>query len=607
MFGRPRKFGALLALLVLYNFGFHWDMAVGSQDHNMVDVEVDDVSEAVRLRACYVEDLRNIREYNQNPLSVYIDHCYLKELPNAIFIRFTDLQVLEICDSRLDNLQDFALNGLRNLEVLNFSRNNLTGVKSWSDHDLEHLHTLDLRRNLIKAINEHSLDRYPNLTKLILTGNLISHIPEGTFKVVPNLKHLNLGRNLLTSIEEGTLKGLSKLSQAAFHHNQISYVDFFAFIGNSHLKSLQLQGNQITVFEADLLSNLPRLMFFNISYNQLENIADHSFKRNADLRVLDLSFNKIENFHEDSFKGLASLEVFNASNNHLAELNKYMFKDFSALRLLDLSANRLTYVENKLFEYSPRMEYLNLSRNAIAEIEHNIFEDFRKLRILDLSHNRLVEDAFLWPIINLHKLNMSHNSFARINTSLLEGIEQVDLFHNPWSCQFLVLELMKQTKNVRYGKNYVVQTKDNILNTQGIECTDERGKLRDIVVVETPAKAEYSSSEFHRYKLLHEAQTPDTRPIQDNFDTKSTILWLMSGAFIVFGAFKLIQLILHHSEHQSEKWRLAQHVSIHNDGEVVLGPPSSCHQHPPPSCSSGGFLFPPVHPSSKRQFTPTIS
>lgn len=526
-------FGRLLVLAVLgtINVSLCWD-SVSAQRRNAADIELDEESYSISMKACYVEDLRNIREYSQRPLTVLINHCYLQELPNAIFIRFADLHTLEISDSRLNNLQDFALNGLRNLEVLNFSRNNLTTIKSWSDHDLEHLHTLDLRRNLLKAINAESFRRYPNLTKLNLAVNLIQSVPEGTFKVVPNLKHLNLGRNQLTSIEETTLKGLSKLTHVSFHHNQITFVDFFAFVGNSHLKMLQLQGNQISVFETDLLSNLPRLAFLNVSHNQLDNLAENTFKRNADLRLLDLSYNNIEVLHEDSLKGLVSLEVikhthvlnhkfiavlwaamckhltatlshvfsfiltqvFNASHNQLNKLNKYMFKDFSAVRVLDLSANRLAYVENKLFEYSTRLEILNLSRNAITEVEQNIFEDCRKMHTLDLSHNQLKEDAFLWPIIDLRHLNMSHNKFQQLNTSFLESVEQVELYGNPWSCRFLVLELMKHGKNVRYGRNYVVQTRDSILNAQGIECTDEGGKLRDFVVVESAPKADYSSS-----------------------------------------------------------------------------------------------------------------
>ncbi|XP_058821292.1 carboxypeptidase N subunit 2-like isoform X2 [Topomyia yanbarensis] len=569
MFGRVLVLVLLVALNFVFRLGF-----TAAQKRNIADIELDEEHDTVSLQACYVEDLRNIREYSQNPLSVIISHCFLQELPNAIFIRFSDLKTLEICDSRLNNLQDFALNGLRSLEVLNFARNNLTAVKSWSDHNLYSLLSLDLRRNQLKTINTQSFKRFPNLTKLNLAGNLISEIPEGTLQVVPHLKCVNLARNLLTSIEETTLKGLTKLTHAFFNHNQITYIDFFAFIGNSHLKSLQLQENQISIFETDLLSNLPRLAFLNISHNLLEKVTENTFKRSADLRLLDLSYNKIENFHEDSLKGLSSLEVFNASHNQLSQLNKYMFKDFSAVQVLVLAGNQLTYVENKLFEYTPHIEILNLSSNAIADIEPNIFEDVNRLHSLDLSHNQLAEDAFLGPISNLQCLNLSHNLFQRMNVSQLATVEHVELYENPWKCQFLILELMKLNRNVHYAKNYEVHSTDSILNTRGIECTDERGKLRDIVLVENAASPDYNSLEYHRYRLFHEAHI-DTRPIQDNFDTKSTILWLMSGAFVVFGAFKLIQLILRHSEHQSEKWRLAQHMECNEsdgiDDEDAVG------------------------------------
>lgn len=103
----------------------------------------------------------------------------------------------------------------------------------------------------------------------------------------------------------------------------------------------------------------------------------------------------------------------------------------------------------------------------------------------------------MWPIVSLSHLNMSDNQFQRLNASVLESFGQVRLNRNPWSCQFLILELMKHSKNVEYGKNYVVESTDSILNTQGIECTDERGKLRDIVVVQSMVKPEYSSVSFN--------------------------------------------------------------------------------------------------------------
>uniref|UniRef100_A0AAG5DR44 Uncharacterized protein n=1 Tax=Anopheles atroparvus TaxID=41427 RepID=A0AAG5DR44_ANOAO len=536
-------------------------------------IELDEANEAISLTACRVEDLRNIREHHQNPLAIEITHCYLQELPNAMFIRFNDLRTLEICDSRVNNLQDFSLNGLRNIETLNLSRNNLTTIKSWSEHDLDTLQVLDLRRNLIRSIDEFSFRRYPALAKLNLAANYISSVPEGTFKPVANLRYLNLGKNLLTAVGEGTLRGLSKLAHVALHHNRIRTIHPLAFAGNGHLKMLQLQDNQLSSFVPELLANLPRLTFLNVSGNELGAIGNLSFKTNGDLRVLDLSNNWIDQLEEASFKGLYNLEALNVSNNRLQAVSKYMLKDFGNLRDLDLSSNVFDYVGLKLFSETPRLVRLNLSGNSINEIDRDVFEDLTKLHTLDLAHNQLADDGFLWPLMNLSVLNMSHNALHKINTSLLESLALVELYGNPWDCRFLVHELVPHhARNVVYGKDYIVEDPGQILSATGIECTDERGKHRDIVVVEPPPKPSDSEKEFNRYKFFHEGHV-DTRPIQDDFDTKSTVIWLMSGAIAVFGAFKLIQLLLRHSEHQSEKWRLAQHMeyNIPDERDIAIG------------------------------------
>lgn len=165
-----------------------------------------------------------------------------------------------------------------------------------------------------------------------------------------------------------------------------------------------------------------------------------------------------------------------------------MLKDCANLRDLDLSGNRLDYVGLKLSSATPRLVRLNLSRNAIGEIERDVFEDLPKLHTLDLSHNQLTDDAFLWSLMNLSVLNMSQNGFRKINASLLESLTLAELYDNPWDCRFLVQELAHHSSSVIYGKNYLVEDTGRILTATGIECTDERGKHRDIVVVEPPAK-----------------------------------------------------------------------------------------------------------------------
>jgi hypothetical protein len=75
-------------------------------------------NETFTLRECQAEDLATIRDIFPAPKEIVINHCKVKELPNAIFIRFPMLKLLEISESHLSNIQDFAFNGLKNLETL---------------------------------------------------------------------------------------------------------------------------------------------------------------------------------------------------------------------------------------------------------------------------------------------------------------------------------------------------------------------------------------------------------------------------------------------------------------------------------------------------------
>lgn len=297
------------------------------QVHNLKG-DFDIKEDSIVLKHCNIHDVRYIREYNINPKNILINKCFLNELPNAVFLRFPKLKILEICESNLMHIQDFALNGLKGLESLNLSKNNLTVIKTWSDHDLESLVLLDLRRNSINFINKSAFIRYPNLTRLNLADNFIERILENSFKFNENLKYLNLGKNLLTNIDDMIFKGLHKLTYLALHYNKINYIDYYAFISLTHLKSIQLQGrnkylnkmllanyylkylgNKIVIFESELMSNLPRLSFINLSYNSIEELSDLTFNKNMELKHLDLSYNTIGWLNEYTLIGLEALEV----------------------------------------------------------------------------------------------------------------------------------------------------------------------------------------------------------------------------------------------------------------------------------------------------------
>lgn len=49
----------------------------------------------------------------------------------------------------------------------------------------------------------------------------------------------------------------------------------------------------------------------------------------------------------------------------------------------------------------------------------------------------------------------------------------------------------------------------------------------------------------------------------DGFDYKSILLWLFVGVFVVFGAVKVLKMLLNKSEKKSEEWRERHRVSFY--------------------------------------------
>lgn len=200
------------------------------------------VNDSVSLSDCNIDDLRNISSLNADPHEIVIHNCHLyTDLPNALFIRFHKLRILEITESHLKNIGDFAFNGLNELRILNLGRNNITFVRTWTNENLESLHTLDLRRNAITEVHKFAFTRYSKLLKLNLVANHISSLPDELFRSIPLLKHLNLGKNNLKSIDSHTFKHLHKLIHLELKHNEIEFIEDESFVGLTHMKVLHLQ------------------------------------------------------------------------------------------------------------------------------------------------------------------------------------------------------------------------------------------------------------------------------------------------------------------------------------------------------------------------------
>lgn len=186
------------------------------------------------------------------------------------------------------------------------------------------------------------------------------------------------------------------------------------------------------------------------------------------------------------------MQTFNASNNFLEKIHRRMFQDFGNVKVFDLSVNNISEIPERLFESIQEVERLNFSSNSITEIDTFAMQGLKKLVNIDLSHNELDSDKFLWPVFGLKVLNITHNNFKTINTSVLQDLMEAKLWSNPWECRWLVEEMLFSS-NIKFGRDYVIEYKDKALNVPGIQCFEDNGVERSVIVLKIDREVEEAS------------------------------------------------------------------------------------------------------------------
>lgn len=137
-----------------------------------------------------------------------------------------------------------------------------------------------------------------------------------------------------------------------------------------------------------------------------------------------------------------------------------------------------------MLDYLSTVKHINLSHNAIDRIETNVFTQMTSIETIDLSYNKLSNDSFLDGITKLKTLIMAYNQFGYLNLSKLVDVDEVDVIGNPWNCTWLVVEMMRRSEGIHFGDDFSIAMEEQVLTVPGIDCVDDSGKNRSIVMVE---------------------------------------------------------------------------------------------------------------------------
>lgn len=195
------------------------------------------------------------------------------------------------------------------------------------------------------------------------------------------------------------------------------------------------------------------------------------------------------------------VQVLNVSHNAIAFIEGKLFTHFANLKFLDLGNNQITFVPDKTFSPMSLLLSIKLNNNSLLSMDDAVLSEL-KLSHLDLSCNRLSSDNFLWPSAGIAYLNLTFNFYKEINVSvlrdvetdlwgehpalpffsLLSSIEALLFAGNPFSCEWLVKEVLA-SKNIRLGRDYILDSQHNVLKVAGIRCFDESGANEQKLIV----------------------------------------------------------------------------------------------------------------------------
>lgn len=168
----------------------------------------------------------------------------LNTIPNAIFQKFSEVEILEVFNCGLRDVNGLTLNNAVNLKILLAYDNKLTTLQDYSLVHVKSLEHLDLSRNRIASIHYHAFNGLELLKELSLSRNRITAIENNIFLPLTNIQWIWLDHNKLTlaSVHLFSMANY-KLEGVYLNNNNISAISPYLFDNLSDLKFLYLNGN----------------------------------------------------------------------------------------------------------------------------------------------------------------------------------------------------------------------------------------------------------------------------------------------------------------------------------------------------------------------------
>lgn len=383
-------------------------------------------------------------------MEVVFKNSSLRSFPNQIFDIFTDLKILDISRSELQELE--ILQRVE-LEWLDASQNNIQNLSINSFANTPSLIYLYLSRNRISTLNSHLFDSLTDLQVLDLSHNNLKDVVDNSlFTKLSALKFLLLNNNNKLNEFRANLAHSEDLIKLDLSNNQIKQWTFFLSssgkvnldFSNAIKMKHEIDGNHVTTLKLIAPMSSVRANYNHYKYIEI----------NPNIKIISLEL-----------KGNDLIDISNITR-------------VPSIQHLDLSENPLMELKKNTFENMTELRYLGL-RKTLVTLKTNFFSPLHKLNFLDISENKIssLDFKLFRNMFNLKNLQLEKNLISKIENyedtkEILPKLETIAFAGNPLECQylmFLITYFQIIDVHMEIGENLteVVET-----NLRGFSCKD---------------------------------------------------------------------------------------------------------------------------------------
>uniref|UniRef100_F6UA31 Uncharacterized protein n=1 Tax=Ciona intestinalis TaxID=7719 RepID=F6UA31_CIOIN len=205
----------------------------------------------------------------------------IKTVSQSTFHGMRNLVSLDLGDNVINELEEETFEKLCHCTRFNVEYNYITRIESRIFYFNTKLRTILLNHNNIHTVDDGAFEGLSNLTLLDLAGNNITWLPDGIFKPTVNLDTLNLSDNQLVRIDVTYMTTLSVLNLAG--NNLAEWT-----ADHENMLSLRLRGNKLTRWKR---LNMPNIQKLDLSNNEITTVDYDAFIQCRQLMDLNLSRN----------------------------------------------------------------------------------------------------------------------------------------------------------------------------------------------------------------------------------------------------------------------------------------------------------------------------